>query len=248
MGININNFDFNSTLIENTGLGSVITDGLILHLDTAYKHSYPGGGSTWYDLSGNGLNGAINSGVTFEKGYPYGSFNFDYGVGTDRITIAHNTLFNYNYTDWSYNIWVYFESGDSGSWKQLFVKGNGEGLRRPGIWFYSDDPTALHITWSTNDQIYIGKTDFDVPIGEWCNIVIQARNGIMTSYLNSVQDTQSVTLADRAVNSEPLYIGNISPSYTAPNMRIAVFMCYNTSLSDTQIVQNYNALKTRFGK
>lgn len=249
MPLNLNSLTVNSTAIQTAGLGPVISDNLILYLDTGYKHSYPNGGSTWYDLSGNGLNGTIDSGVDYTNRYPYnGDFNFDYGVGTDRITIGHNSLFNYSYTDWSYNIWLFYESAVSGMWKQLFVKGNGDGFRRPGIWFYADDPQKLHITWSYNDQIAIGKTDFSVPVGEWSNIVIQTRGGVMTSYLNGVQDTQSVALADRAVNSEPLYIGNISGNYTSPHMRMAVFMCYNNSLSDAQITQNYNALKTRFGK
>jgi hypothetical protein len=40
----------------------VVTDGLVLYLDAANRKSYPGTGTTWYDLTGNGLNGYINSG------------------------------------------------------------------------------------------------------------------------------------------------------------------------------------------
>ena len=43
----------------------IVTDGLVLHLDAANRKSYPGSGSTWYDLSGNGNNGTINSGVSY---------------------------------------------------------------------------------------------------------------------------------------------------------------------------------------
>ena len=40
----------------------VVTDGLILYLDAANPRSYPGTGTRWYDISGNGLYGDINSG------------------------------------------------------------------------------------------------------------------------------------------------------------------------------------------
>ena len=51
----------------------VITDGLVLALDAADVSSYPGSGTTWTDLSGNGNNGTLVNGV----GYDNGSLIFD---------------------------------------------------------------------------------------------------------------------------------------------------------------------------
>jgi len=43
-----------------TGLvPSIVTDGLVLHLDAGDSASYPGSGTTWTDLSGNGNNGTL---------------------------------------------------------------------------------------------------------------------------------------------------------------------------------------------
>lgn len=41
---------------------AITTSGLIMHLDAANSSSYPGSGTTWTDLSGNGNNATINSG------------------------------------------------------------------------------------------------------------------------------------------------------------------------------------------
>jgi hypothetical protein len=38
----------------------IITDGLVLALDAASSRSYPGTGTTWTDLSGNGNNATLN--------------------------------------------------------------------------------------------------------------------------------------------------------------------------------------------
>ena len=46
----------------------IITNGLIGHWDSSNLKSYPGSGTTWYDLSGNGYN-ATMSNVTYSSGY-----------------------------------------------------------------------------------------------------------------------------------------------------------------------------------
>src|SRR6056300_1567619 len=40
---------------------SIVRDGLVLHLDAANVKSYPGSGTTWYDLSGNENNFTLDS-------------------------------------------------------------------------------------------------------------------------------------------------------------------------------------------
>ena len=40
----------------------IVTDGLVLSLDAANTKSYPGSGTTWYDLSGNANHGRISNG------------------------------------------------------------------------------------------------------------------------------------------------------------------------------------------
>ena len=45
----------------------IVTDGLKVCLDAADLNSYPGSGTTWYDLSGNGYNGTMTNGPTFDS-------------------------------------------------------------------------------------------------------------------------------------------------------------------------------------
>ena len=55
----------------------LVTNGLVLCLDAANKLSYPGSGTTWYDLSGNANNGTLTNGPTFNSANS-GSIVFDY--------------------------------------------------------------------------------------------------------------------------------------------------------------------------
>jgi len=52
------------------------SDGLVLSLDTANRRSYPGSGTSWFDLSGNGNNGTLTNGASLNTG-PGGGMNFD---------------------------------------------------------------------------------------------------------------------------------------------------------------------------
>jgi hypothetical protein len=47
----------------------IITDGLVLCLDAGNPKSYPGSGTTWTDLSGNGNNGSLENGVGYNGGF-----------------------------------------------------------------------------------------------------------------------------------------------------------------------------------
>src|SRR6056300_382098 len=65
--------------------GNIVTDGLVLNLDAARKDSYNRTGTTWNDISGNGNNGTLTNGPTFDS-EDYGSIVFD-GVD-DYVTVS----------------------------------------------------------------------------------------------------------------------------------------------------------------
>ena len=232
----------------------IVTKGLVCCLDATNEKSYPGTGQVWTDLTGNGLNGQVTvTGPDFLQSPPDHTpsknikyFDYSYEYTTDIVTISNNDLLNYSYDNWCYSMWINRETADQSGWQQLFIKGSGN-QRRPGVWFYSNNTTILHITWrsggGTTQQGV--NSSFNVPIGEWCNIVIQARAGTMMSFLNGVKDSNTVSISDYAVNSNNLTIGQ-SSGYVSPNMALGYFSVYNTSLTDQEILQNYLALKERF--
>ncbi len=226
----------------------VVEDGLVCHLDASNIRSYPGSGSTFFDAVNNGLNGTIaNVSIAGSGSQKY--FDFSYNTNDELIEIADNPLLNYNYANWCYSLWIMRESSDQSGWQQIFVKGSASypSGRRPGVWFYNGDTTAIHAVWSTSSsQTGINKSDFDIPIGTWFNLVFQCRSGTLMLFLNGVKDTQTASISDATDNSDSLKIGN-SSGHVSPNMRLGCFSVYNTSLTDTQILENYNALKARFG-
>ena len=99
----------------------IVTDGLVLHLDAANRKSYPGSGSTWYDLSGNNRNGTINGSPVFSNGY------FDITSDTTYISVSNNGLVPRS-NDFTYCCWIKFDAVDgvdtifeNGSWTDTLL-------------------------------------------------------------------------------------------------------------------------------
>ena len=76
-----------------------ITDGLVLALDAANTKSYPGSGTTWTDLSGNGNNGTLTNGPTYNSSN-LGSLSFD-GID-DYSTLTSNYTLS---AGWTLSFW-----------------------------------------------------------------------------------------------------------------------------------------------
>ena len=72
---------------------SIVMNGLILCLDAANPKSYPGTGTTWYDLSGNGAHGTVNGTVSFVSGDSQSYFNF--AIASDSNYISSTASQNY---------------------------------------------------------------------------------------------------------------------------------------------------------
>ncbi len=84
---------------------NIITNGLILELDAANRKSYPGSGTTWTDLSGNGNTGTLTNGPTFSSANG-GSIVFD-GVD-DYVNCGNASSLNFERTNsFSFCFWIY---------------------------------------------------------------------------------------------------------------------------------------------
>ena len=88
--------------IQAEAIPTIITDGLKLWLDASNPSSYPGSGTTWYDLSGNGNNGTMVNGVTYSTANG-GVMSFD---GVNDIVNFTNSLIVNNLTGHTISLWI----------------------------------------------------------------------------------------------------------------------------------------------
>ena len=230
----------------------IVSNGLVLCLDAANKRSYPGTGTTWTDLSGNGNNGTLTNGPTFNAGN-MGSILYD--GADDQIDCGNNSSLNIS-TNLTLGIWVKFNS-------------------------LSSDPNLISKQWCSGNQfsyswavlsdgrIYYG---FDSDgqcssiTGEYTSTNIVCTTGIWYC-LNIVHTSTSINLYSNGISIPGTLAGSYGTIYTSTvPVRLGVYrnlsgafanylsgnisnvQIYNRALSATEVLQNYNAVKSRFGR
>ena len=216
----------------------IVTDSLVLYLDGANTRSYLGSGTTWTDLSKNENNGSLISGPIFNSSNG-GSISLD---GTDDYVEIPKTGILSSKSTFTISLWTYPTSLTG--IRPLFVNyyvGNLEVLFR-------FNGTNLQFFTYTTSQIG-GTTQTYSTLNQWVNVVATYDGSIMKTYVNGVQSptTYSQT-GNLSASTLPYLIGRYSsPTEYRYEGRVANTLVYLKSLSATEVLQNYNTLKTRFG-
>jgi len=204
----------------------IVEDGLVLHLDAAEPASYSGSGTTWTDLSGNGNNGTLVNGPTYDTGNA-GSLDFN---GTDDYGNFNLSSISTNYL----TIEMWCKRNDSSGSEYHWDARNGG-----GTWFLSE---YNGFDWNWGNVVRFNDNDLYV---NWHQIVAIKndtvsylyKNGILKAIGGDVNGTlgNDFRIATRYTNSS-FWNGNISS-----------FKIYNRALSAAEIQQNFTALRGRYG-
>jgi len=218
---------------------NIITSGLVLALDAASKNSYPGSGTVWTDLSGNGYNGTLTNSPTFDSGNG-GSIVFD---GTNDYVNCGTPL---TFTD-SFTINFYFKTTATGSTKVIMGMYNGSG----GDWWIGladFTPNRINFSFGSPTKADISSTNA-VNNGAWYNAtcVYNKSTNSTLLYINGVLNSTGSVPTTITQAGGNLMIGTFGSSlgfYFPGN--IANTQIYNRALSAAEISQNYNATKSRF--
>ena len=222
---------------------SIVKDGLVFHLDAAAERSYPGSGTTWYDLTEGGLSGTISNGASYTT-TPERSINITSG-STERVVFTNNDTFQFDSgSDFSVFCWIYLKGTQNGT---TGVLGNAE--FQGGGWMLALDGNAPRII--VNDDIQqsnhsTSPTTFEN--GTWYNFGFTYINLTSSIYINGQLDDTSGTAMELSTNTSDLWIGDGQQSGWEATFHGYIAQCtiYNRLLTDTEIQQNYDALKTRF--
>jgi hypothetical protein len=223
----------------------IITDSLVLCLDPGNVKSYPGSGTAWNDLSGNGNNGTLVNGVGY-SGSNLGVLSFD-GVN-DYVSLNDSNSLT-NTSTLTINCWVRIISFGAG-FTAIIGKGTNDSDEEYCVLLSS---ASLYFDVGNNAGPYV-QTSYTFNINTWYNICCihsrPATTSTLSAYVNGIL-LNSTTLAATNTpnnNSLPVSIGSrFYNSINGPlNGSIAQISIYNRVLTAAEVQQNYNALKGRF--
>lgn len=228
--------DYNNYLNMQFGPKLNNTSNLVLLLDANNNVSYPGTGTTWTDLSGNGFNGTLVNGPTFNR-LDGGTIGFD---GTnDCVTLATNSAFNFGTGDFSIFCWI--KTSKVSTANTIFslddtASGNG-------IMMFSNVTTGVFRTWVAGQVL---NSSTSIANGTWNYVGITRRSGTVYQYINGLQVGSFSSAGSVLTNQIPRF-GNANSS-NANMFQGSLSMChiYNRALTNSEILESYNNTKVRF--
>ena len=221
----------------------IVTDGLVLCLDAADRNSYPGSGSTWYDLSGNGKNGTM-VGATFNSGNN-GNFNFD--GDNDYINIATfvATLNTLTYSSECY----WFKVPLTGN--AFFLSFYGSKYNPVGDFSGASTSESISIYQNNITAFYENGNTF-YSDNQWHYACYVYGSGFNKLYVDAKELTLRYTLGNSnttrsAYGASHFILGNRPSDFYANEGFLSTVSIYSRPLSANEVLQNYNATKGRFG-
>jgi len=226
----------------------IVTDGLVLSLDAADRNSYLGSGTAWNDLVGSN-NGTLTNGPTFNSANG-GSIVFDgvddYVVGATNMSISQNQPFTLEF-------WANLSSYTNPYPCLIQIKTD---TTYGFIVMVTQNSAYSGINFgSTNGWVTLKNSNNEVPINTWNQIILTYNgNGIGSQgnykmYLNN-QEQILISSGNYITLNQINNIGtaeNASRGSDNWTGRIANFKQYNKALTASEVSQNFNATKKRFG-
>ena len=235
---------------------SIVTDNLILMLDAANPRSYPGSGTAWKDLSGNGNTGTLVGTPTYNSNYN--------GYLTISGQYVTTPLVQTSVT--AYTISVWFNTSSTTQYMTM-VGDRGSGA---GVSVVVGIGGALNFGGSSGNLfVCVNSDNYIVPIytpaayndSKWHNVVgvfNQPSGTITYSSLKLYVDGQLATTTNGTLygtsTSSPItglggtIIGYL-PTYTGIYYTglMSAVLIYNAALTAAQVAQNFEAYRGRYG-
>jgi hypothetical protein len=242
----------------NYGITGITTNGLVLNLDAANNASYNGSGTTWVDISSSRTDGILTNGPTYVSSGASSSISFD---GSDDYVILGNPeSLRFNNT-FSYGCWFYWtntdtigilmgkRNGGSAGYNQfgLTIADTmccGPAGKNIGACLIADDGTGGCVLSATLPN-YVG----------WVYGIITINTTEQKLYINgALSATSNINFTNKTFNvpGRSFYVGAVGGETEGTiiipfNNKIANAQVYNRTLSASEVLQNYNATKSRFG-
>jgi hypothetical protein len=238
-----------------------VTDGLVMYLDAANPKSYPGSGTSWRDLSGNGNDGTISSGEFVSSGP--GSYLRNSGNTSNFfiVTVPHSTTLNNTLTTttggWTIEeiIWtnsVTYPEADGGSVASDAAYGSGA----TGFdWNHGITNTSFKFGQSSNsgggyeDNVTITVNSPYDSLNTWRVRTMVWNRGSNTNYLY-INGVLIGTAATPNTANTSIYDGGgiiFGSLYGWKHFgRRASIKIYNRALPESEILQNFGSIKSKF--
>jgi hypothetical protein len=229
-----------------SGGPDIVENGLVLYLDAGNTRSYLGSGTIWTDVSGNNNSGSLTNGPTFsnENG---GSIVFD-GVD-DYVAVGNPSSLNIS-SQITLSAWVNLPLY-SGSFVDIIAKGLSFGGSDASYYLgiINDGRFSFEIVGAgrVRRSILLSAAITSTFNDRWIHFMGTYNGTLQNLYVNGdLRGTNTYSALDIDITTGNVNVGG-TPSARRITGKIAQVSIYNRVLTPQEILQNYNATRSRFG-
>ena len=223
----------------------IVQNGLVLNLDAGVGASYNNGAS-WLDLSPDKRSASFSNGPVFDRDHG----GFIYYDGSDDVSSLGDSsdelLLN---TTGSACCWINFPSIPQGGTSHIISKRGHSNANSSRIWYLSGYGQG---SGGGAPRVYsngVYTSNSTIVYNTWqllCSTWTGGNGGTTSIYINgSLSNSGTSSIGSQSQTGQAVDIGRYGYSFGAK--RIAGIQLYNRALTATEITQNYNATRHRFG-
>lgn len=228
----------------------------VLWLDAGIATSYPGTGTTWNDLSGNGNSATLVGGVAYSS---VNSGVMDINGTTGYITAGSGNSLNFGTGSFTVSYWGKYHDYTYPKTFGSIKKSSPNCFSAGGIgWDFGHTYNSSGIDVCVNDGVNLVRNTLIFNVGsrppdllnKWTNLVyvVNRSSDKVIGYVNGVRQTNEIsisTVTGSTDNTNTLTFWTLY-GWSVDGM-ISDVRLYNNSLSDDDIKQNFDALRSRYG-
>ena len=221
-----------------TAPSGIVTSNLYINLDAGQLSSYSGSGSTWTDISGNGYNGTLVNSPSYDSGNS-GSIVFN-GTNNSVNVSAPNP----GSLPFSFEFWINPTNTTQKGTIGLYDSAPNTAYVLRG---YNSVPSESGVEWWNNNP---SLSTPGLATNTWAQVVIVYRfstNRFIDYYRNGSFVSTAMGSTTSAYAWTNFKLGNLNGSTPFYSGKLAKFAAYTKVLSAAEVLQNFNALKSRYG-
>jgi hypothetical protein len=224
------------------GGSNIVREGLLLYLDAANQKSYVSSSTVWRDLSLNNNSGSLVNGPSFDSAN-MGSIVFD--GSDDYVQVLNNS--SLNSTSGTVSVWFKYNS-IIGTFGVASLIGKHDVVQSRNGWvIFVDTSGAIGAQIKNNSQSTNLTPTIAYSPNTWNNITLTYSSGVSNGLYGNAIQYSSGSCVTFTMTSQPIrVIDSVDTFWGTMSGNVSIVQVYNRALSSEEVLQNYEALKSRY--
>lgn len=228
-----------------TSYSPIVTDNLLIYLDSGDNSSYPGSGSTWFDLQGASNDATLINSPTYSASFG-GILSFD-DASTEYATIPNIG----NQTNWTVECWFRLATSLSGKVTSIVSNQYDLGSKLNFSVGTNNAPINYNLAVGFFDGAWRSTTGFVPSTNTWYQVVGTYDGTTIRQYVNGVASGGTLTYSGTPQSGGEIRLmrrwDSAASSGNLADGDLAIVRIYSDALTSGEVLQNFNSDKSRFG-